>query len=623
DFTTNPRKIYTYKGSNLNLTDPSNAFTTSNSGITFTTLAVGNNTEKDKLINFVHGLDAYDSDVDANTTEKRGWILGDILHSRPQVVSYSSYPFTPTTEADCSMNKTLIYVGGNDGMLHAFQDCDGSEAWSFIPQELLPNLQYLTQVTHTYSVDSSPSVYLYDADKDGNIEMGDKVILLFGERRGGGFYYALDVSDPATPQYLWRFSASESPSGNNTDYAELGESWSEPEITRMKVGTEIKMVAIIGAGYDNANEDGRYGVTQTYDGTGTTSGNGEGVVTSSGTSGPLNPKGRGVYVVEVATLDNSGIPSFGNSGWKVWGHTNANNSALTFSITSAVTVLDRNLNGYADRVYAGDTGGNIWRFDIGDSSTSNWTGRKIFSSNPGSGGSADVGRKIFYKPSVILESGYEMMFFGTGDREHPLNQAVVDRLYGAKDKGEATVLVVEDSVDNVHELVDVTTNDLQGASTTSSQITTILSDLNTKYGWYIRLNQNSGEKVLAPAVAFQDVYYTTYTPNTTVLADPCTPASQVTGRLYEVSNKTGEAVQNLDASNDSYIITNTRATNAYGEVLLREDRVMTLGSGIPSGVVMIITAGGDVTALVGCGGSLCNPPPLRHGNTFRVYWKRM
>ncbi|MGH7273504.1 MAG: hypothetical protein ACREIQ_03460 [Nitrospiria bacterium] len=117
-------------------------------------------------------------------------------------------------------------------------------------------------------------------------------------------------------------------------------------------------------------------------------------------------------------------------------------------------------------------------------------------------------------------------------------------------------------------------------------------------------------------------FNTYYAPNTTISADPCEPGNLGTARVYEVSTRTGEAVQNFDSTNDNDPFTNTRATNAYGERLLRSDRVMTLGSGIPSGVVMIITGGGDVTALVGCGGSLCNPPPLRQGNTFRVYWRR-
>ncbi|MCI0529435.1 MAG: hypothetical protein L0Y56_18505, partial [Nitrospira sp.] len=404
-----PRNLYTYLGSS-NLTASSNAFSTANAGITAATLNVATSTDRDKLINFVHGLDAYDSDTDGNTTEKRDWILGDILHSKPLVVNYASYTFTTGNESDCSINKTMIFVGANDGMFRAFKDCDGSEAWAFIPQDLLPNLQYLNTPTHTYFVDTSASVYIYDADNDGNIEAGDRVVLMFGERRGGGFYYTLDVTNPLAPVYLWRLSSTVSPSGVNTDYAELGESWSEPTIVKMKIGTQTKMAAILGAGYDNSNEDGRYGATQTFSGfTGPHTDVGEDNVTSSGTSSPVSPKGRGVYIVEVATLDVSGVPSFTNSGWKIWGYTygalttSTTNPGLTFSLPSAVSVLDRNLNGYADRVYVGDTGGNIWRLDIGDTDQNNWSGRKIFSVNPGSGGASDVGRKIFYKPSVTFE----------------------------------------------------------------------------------------------------------------------------------------------------------------------------------------------------------------------------
>ena len=204
-----------------------------------------------------------------------------------------------------------------------------------------------------------------------------------------------------------------------------------------------------------------------------------------------------------------------------------------------------------------------------------------------------------------------------------MNLAGVDRLYGIKDKSEATVNVVEDSVDNLHELVDLTTDDLQGVSTTSSQITTILSNLNTKYGWYIRLNQNSGEKVLAPALAFVEVYFTTYAPVTTVVANPCSPASQTTARVYLVSNKTGEAVKNFDTSNDKTVTTNTRAKDSAVEILMASDRGMAMGSGIPSGVVLAITAGDEVTALMGCGGSLCAPPPPPAPSTIPIYWKML
>jgi len=642
DFTTSPRSIYTYNGTTTSLTDATNAFTAANTGLSST------------LIDFVKGIDSYDDDGDGNLTEKRGWLLGDILHSKPLVVNYKTYVYT--NESDCNENKTIIYVGGNDGMLHAFKDCDGSEAWAFIPQDLLSNLSYLRGQTHTYFMDSAASLYKYDMDSDGNIETADndKAVIIFGERRGGGldtaptkgYYYALDVSDPAAPVYMWRLSNTESPSGTNTDYSELGETWSEPKIAKMKIsvsGTDVdKVVAIIGAGYDNIHEDARYGATQTFSDASsvTITATGSGAVTSSGlvsASSLTNPKGRGIYIVEIAQLASTTpfAPSFTNSGRKIWGYTYADNSAMTFSIPSEVSALDTDYNGYVDRLYVGDTGGNIWRFNVSSNSTASWSARKIFSANPGS--DSTNGRKIFFKPSVAYESGYKMLFFGTGDREHPLNwydatnNPIIDRMYGINDKdSDQTTTVVEDHADNTHELVDVTTNYLQACTTDCSQLNSILSNLDTLFGWYIKLNETftnngvtySGEKVLAPALVFNKVaYYTTYAPSTVVVGDPCLPGNLGIGRLYAVDYKTGEAVMNYDTGNSSDG-TNTRSLNSEGEALLRSDRVMTLGSGIPSGIVVIVGAGGDSQLLIGCGGAICSADTSGGGTIIPLYWRQ-
>lgn len=613
DLTTTPRNIYTYLGSSVALTNASNAVTTANAGITPAVLDVADATAKDKLVNYLHGKDAYDEDSDLDTSEKRDWILGDVLHSKPLVVNYTSYAFSAANEADCSVNRTLVFAGVNDGMLHAFRDCDGSEAWAFIPQDLLPNLRYLSATTHTYFVDGSPAVYRYDADNDGNIEpsAGDKAILLFGERRGGGYYYALDVSDPESPQYLWRLGAATSPSGTNTDYAELGQTWSDMELTKIKVGSYGKMVGIIGAGYDNANEDGRYGATQTYSGLGTTSGDGGGNVTSAGVLAGLTPKGRGVYVVEIATVTdasgNASAPNLSSSGWKVWGYTYTNNNAMAFSVPSSVSAVDTNYNGWTDRFYVGDAGGNMWAFDIGNTSTASWAARKIFATNPGTLGATDRGRKLFFPPSVVFEYGYTNLAFGTGDREHPLNTAVVDRLYSLKDRGQA-VAVTETATPS--ELVDVTDNLLQ-TSTDPDVIADLVAQLESQYGWYIRL-ENVGEKMLAPALTFFNSYYTTYAPDTTSLGVACEVAPLGSGRLYILDYKTGESVYNYDTSNDTTVV-------VYGTT----DRSQVIGTGIPSGVVPIIPPDGDVTMLIGEGGGLPQPPPPDEDTSISLYWRRV
>ncbi|MBI5755633.1 MAG: hypothetical protein HZA12_01795 [Nitrospirae bacterium] len=578
---TTARNIYTYLGTNTNLTYTSNAFTTGNSALTYSMLNTANDTEKGKVINFIHGYDSFSGTPDA----KREWILGDILHSRPVVIHYTS--------------GSVIYLGANDGMLHAFEDSNGDELWGFIPPDLLGTLKNLTTGSaHPYYVDSSPKTYIYDADGNGTISAGegDKAILIFGERRGGSSYYALDVTNPDNPLYLWRIGpAISTPAiGSVWNSSDLGQSWSEPEIMRIIIGSEVKYVFFMGGGYDSASED----VLPT----------------------PLSDTvGRAVYAVDVLT---------GNKLWEYSYTTSVTNDStsslddMTYAIQSSVTVIDSDGNSYADRVYVGDAGGRIWRFDIGDNNTANWRVKIIFRSNPGADSS--TGRKIFYSPDYIQEIGYDILYFGTGDREHPRNTDVVDRLYAVKDNGNITTPLTESN------LVDVTENLLQLSSTTQGEINTILTNLATGSGWYIKLNQNSGEKVLSPASVFAKVaYFTTYSPageeegeeEEEESSNAC-QANRGTARVYAVNYLTGEAVFNFDPTNDTGYSTetNVRALGSEGEVLKRSDRFKSIGSGIPSGVVIIIDEAGE-SALIGVGGGLEIPEVKSGYTTIRLYWR--
>lgn len=559
------RNVYTYTGTNNSLIHASNAFTTGNAAITSTLLGVADSADKDKLVNFVHGYDAYDDNMNGITTEKREWIMGDILHSKPLVVNYSSY--STASEGDCLTNRTVVYVGSNDGLLHAFRDCDGAEIWAFIPPDLLPNLKHLPQNVHSYYVDSSPSSYVYDADNDGNIEPanGDKVILIFGERRGGGHYYALDVTNPSEPAYAWRISSTYSPSGTHTDYSELGESWSEPSLAKVKVnvsGTDrVKVAAFIGAGYDNVAEDAEPAQTGT--------------------------NGRGIYVVEVADI-TSGAPTFTNAGRKIWGYTHAQNNSLTRSIPSQLSVVDMDGNGYADRVYAADVGANIWRFDVGSTSTAGWTARKIFQSNPGADSSS--GRKMFYRPALTLEVGYDLLFFGTGDREHPLEDDVVDRIYSVKDIGQTTPKSEADLSD----------------ATSTTTVSTASSS-----GWYIKLNARAGEKALAGATVMSRVaYFTTYTPSSSG-ENICSADNRGTARFYALQHLTAAPAYNFDTSNDTSVV--VKGTT---------DRSKVIGTGIPSGMVTVISSTG-ISAIVGTGGALVTPPIDSTGSVIPTYWREV
>ena len=72
---------------------------------------------------------------------------------------------------------------------------------------------------------------------------------------------------------------------------------------------------------------------------------------------------------------------------------------MTYSIPSDISRVDTNGDGKIDRLYVGDMGGRLWRFDVGDPDPANWTGKIIFKSNTGSSDR----RKIFYPPDVVLE----------------------------------------------------------------------------------------------------------------------------------------------------------------------------------------------------------------------------
>lgn len=568
------RNIYTYLGISTALTNASNAFRTTNGGLTFGMVNLANDTEKNSLINFIHGYDAYSGTPSA----KRDWLLGDILHSRPSVVHYSS-------------SRSVIFVGANDGMMHAFEDSTGEELWGFIPPDMLANLKNLTSgTTHPFYVDSSPKLYIYDANGNGTISNtdGDKVVLIFGERRGGSSYYALDVTDPDAPVYLWRIgNAIASPAvGSVWTSTELGQSWSEPEIAKVIIGSDVKYAFFIGGGYDTLNED----------------------AAPRTTTDPM--KGRAVFAVDVLT------------GTKLWEYsytTSVTNDAagtkvdMTYAIPSSISVIDSNGNGYADRLYVGDAGGQLWRFDIGSNITSSWTGKIIFRSNPGS--DASTGRKIFYPPDFVQEIGYDVLYFGTGDREHPRNTDSVDRLYAIKDNSNIVTPLTETN------LINVTEDRLQESNSTS-EVNSLLADLSTSSGFYIKLNLNSGEKVLSPSAIFAKVaYYTSFSPNLGLSLDPCLPNRGV-ARVYALNYLTFEAVFNYNTTNDSGYVseTNTRALGKEGEVLKRSDRFKAIGSGIPSGVVVIISQSGE-SALIGVGGGL-DIPPVQLGKTaIRLYWR--
>jgi len=366
-------------------------------------------------------------------------------------------------------------------------------------------------------------------------------------------------------------------------YEHMGQTWSRPKIEKVMIGSVETWVAFVGGGYDDKED----------------------------VMPPLpDPKGRAVYCFDI------------QSGDKVWGYTADNNPFLDRAVPSDVAVLDGNGDGRTDRIYVGDLGARLWRFDVGSDNTNDWTSsaKLVFESNPGIDGG---GRKIFSPPDIVEENEYFMIFVGTGDRAHPNRRDVINRIYAIKDRKGTTLYETD--------LVDVTQNRLQDPSTTPAEKADILYNLTANpnyHGWFIQLlNENDdnaeGEKALSRAVVYRRVVYiTTFTPaSEDLVEDPCLVA-QGKAQLYALKYMTGEAAFNLDLTNDT----------PTDEVIQRVDRSQIVGSGIPSDPVLVIrnntvflyvAVGIEATQGAGGGMGVYGAETGPRGNLLRVFWREL
>jgi type IV pilus assembly protein PilY1 len=641
------RKIYTYLGAADNLTDSNNRFAADNDNLTAimlgypTDITVNGNpvSGKEKVINYIRGADVLDEDADGDVYENRPFITGDVLHSEPLVFTYQY--------ADDSA-KTLVFFGANDGMLHAvLDDIDpdvnasgdetnyGTEAWAFIPPDQLNRLKYILEGTsHRDYVDSSPKIYFHDVDEDGRVDTGDgdKVILVCGLRKGGSSYFALDVTDPDIPKYLWRIGKSNDAETGTVELGSVfryaGGSFHAGDSLRLwngyweGAGQWLDAAMVVSDEFDNVFVTFDNRTLDFYPGKwlgNLTSGMYQdwrdgiptapfvwGKIVSMTTTDPdvvIPELGQSwsepeFGVVKTSDSDTSGSPvcfigggySDDNSAGKALVVVNVFTGAvvkkittgLNYSVASTVKVIDEDGNGFVDKIYVGDLGGQMWRFgQVTTDSAANplsfpdcneniqsWVGQILFTAPTYVIDSTTYTRKFYYPPSVTLEKGYDLIFMGTGDRENACDTTVgADRVYAVKDAHGTTAFTEAN-------LVDVT-DPAAAVPNLNNTNGDVNLDGNYDQGWFIRLVDDygvaEGEKVLARGVVFYKTYYiTTFTPN----SDPCVPGGNA--RLYALDYLTGAAV--------------IAFTDIDGDGDLDKTRSTLLGGGIPSKPVTVITA---------------------------------
>jgi type IV pilus assembly protein PilY1 len=480
-------------------------------------------------LNYVRGDPSQEGATVTSFRQRPTSKLGDIVNSNPAFVGAPNAGHGDAAYATFRLNylgrTTMLYVGGNDGMLHGFDAANGQEKLGYIPTKTHSRLNELTNkaYVHRYYVDGSPAV------EDAFVGGQWRTVLVSGMGAGGQGVFALDVTNPA--QFteanagsiaLWEF--------NDTDDASLGYVLGQPQIRKMANG---RWAALVQGGYNNSEGDGAAGT-----GTAVLF-----VIFLEGPTGPLKTWVQGVDYLKIDTgVGTAGTP---------------NGLTQTFP-------ADVNADGLVDFVYAGDLRGNLWKFDLRSSNSANWalaTSRVIlFSARDGSNNA----QPITSSPEGTLHPSGQgfMIMFGTGkylEPSDPLSPYSTQSFYGIWDKNDAATVSGQTTVTNRNQLLQQTiTNVAVGANTFRvvsnnlpdwSQDTTppAANDSPTRHmGWYMDFpnSDTTGERnVFRPLLMSGRLLYTTLVPSTStclfggtsflMIVDPAT-GGRIDGAVLDV-----------------------------------------------------------------------------------------
>ncbi|MEO1202329.1 MAG: PilC/PilY family type IV pilus protein [Pseudomonadota bacterium] len=450
----------------------------------------------------------YDDGSDVYTDKAlrvRASRLGDIVHSGPVFAGApeSDWPDVPPFPSSAGRTYSefrdaksgrpgIVYVGGNDGMLHALEQPTGRELFAYVPETLFSTdtadgLHYLTDpaYTHRYKVDLTAT--LADAYVRTTPTGSDswKTILVGGLRGGGRGLFALDVTDPsavselataAANTVLWEFSSSDDP--------DLGHTFSRPSIVPLEgPGNSIRWAAIFGNGYNDL-------------------GSGEAklfiLFLEAGLDGTWTP---GTDYLEISTEVG----------------TAANRNGL-----STPAVIDSNGDGLADRVYAGDLRGNMWAFDLSGSNPSSWDVDYQNGASPAPLYSGPAGQPITAAPVIVRNSNAvpstafnqpnTLVIFGTGQylTVADITTTTLQSMIGVWDSGTPNV----SRGDLVAQFIGM------GSSpdgTVGRTLTTNPVDYSVSKGWYIDLPDPGERQVTDAVIRGNLVFFNTITPD----SNPC------------------------------------------------------------------------------------------------------
>lgn len=460
--------------------------------------------------------------------------LGDIINSAPVLVEGAQYlPYRAeildgTTGAYRSFQesiknrKSMLYVGANDGMLHAFDSETGVEKFAFIPTAVITNLNKLTDPE--YGVDTSDESSLpHQFFVDGTPVAADvyfdgqwRTVLVGGLGAGGRAVFALDVTDPEQPKLLWEFS--------NADDDAMGVSIPQPVIARLHSG---QWAALIPNGY---NSNSRRPTLLVLD-----------IQT-------------GEQIAKLETAADYSAAELGNG-------------------LSNIRTADMNNDGIVDYVYGGDQLGNLWRFDLYNVAAGNFNkcsgscsaikdqyrvsfgNQPLYVAKDAEGGALP----ITAAPTLLRHpsSFGHLVVFGTGrylgdpDRMTPFKRESLFGIWDRQTKGAAANSAKELERSDLQEqnisaatmLIDGVARNVRLISENNVQWykpnTQNINDDNNvdRWGWRLDLateEDSSGERIVNSMRSYgEGLVFSTVTPS----SDPC--SAGLDGLTYAINPATG------------------------------------------------------------------------------------
>ena len=418
-----------------------------------------------EIVNYIRG-DQSKEIQNGGTFRNRNKLLGDIIHSSPYYVKDSN----------------TVFVGANDGMLHAFNAETGAEIFAYIPGSITDKLKDLPSAfySHKFYVDGDVAV-------STKTQTSGKNLLIGALGRGAKGLFGLDVTDPGN------FN-----SGSRTDILwelvpddDLGFVLGRPQIG---VANSNLTVAVVGNGYNSTNESS---------------------------------------VLYVINLQTGAVIRKIDTG-----ATGSNGLATP-------TLVDINGDGKFDYVYAGDYQGNVWKFDFRSATPADWalnSTTPIFVAKDAADKRQPITAKILVASNSLKDDvniGKTFLLFGTGSYyfQTDPNDKSVQSWYGLIDDGSAISsrsALRQRTINLVSTLAGKTVRTFSTSTT---------DDMSGKQGWFIDLKDPDarGERIVTASqliIASQPALLASSI--IPVTDDPCMPEGS--GFLNAVNAFTGAAL---------------------------------------------------------------------------------